>query len=425
MKMTTVENLGERYYSCDLPNGLHIHVVPKPGFSRKYAFYAVDYGAIDTSFSLDGRALRSPDGVAHYLEHKMFDLPSGNADARFAALGSSPNAFTSFDITAYYFSCTEEFEENFRILTEMVSVPYFTAESVEKERGIIAQEIRMYEDNPDTRLYENLFAAMYPDHPIRTPIAGTVESIGEITADTLYDCFRAFYTPANMILCVVGDVDPQRIAQLAEELLPKEKCPVPKRTYSTGASAEELTHEVRLRMEVAMPLFALGFRCEQPPHGNEGIRREIVGDLACEMLIGESAPLYQRLYEENLIDSGFNAGYECGKEAALITFAGDSIAPEQVRDAILEEAARQLREGLDAAAFERLKKSAMGRRLRELDSFEGVCSRVCGNYFDSADYYCFPAMYASVTVEDVRSFIEETVCPERMVLSVIEPKEKV
>ena len=182
MRTIEVPRLGERCLEHRLPNGLTIRVVPKPGFARKYAFFAVNYGSIDTKFTLEGREIRTPDGVAHYLEHKMFDLPDGDAMERFAAAGASPNAFTSYDMTAYYFSCTDRFQENFRTLLDMVAEPYFTEASVNKERGIIGQEIRMYEDSADSRLYENLFSAMFRHHPIRVPIAGTVESIADITA---------------------------------------------------------------------------------------------------------------------------------------------------------------------------------------------------------------------------------------------------
>lgn len=421
MRIVEAPGLGERYYEEVLENGLTIRVIPKHGFAKKYAFFATDYGSIDTKFVLDGKEIRTPDGVAHYLEHKMFDLPDGDAMAMFAAQGGSPNAFTSYDMTAYYFSCTDHFEENFQILLEMISVPCFTEASVEKERGIISQEIRMYEDNADSRLYENLFSAMFCDHPIRVPIAGTVESVAEITAQTLHDCFRTFYAPSNMMLCVVGDVDPAWIVQATEARLPREKATRPIREY--GSAKQGDTHEVRQKMEVSMPMFAVGFRCDLPENGWESLKQEIAGDVACELLTGESSELYQRLYDENVIDADFASGFECVKGAGLITFSGDSAEPERVRDAILEETRRMLREGLVEADFLRLKKSMVGRRIRDLDSFESICYRVCANFFDGVDYYDFQKAYAEVTLEDVRTFMEQTICEERMVLSVIEPKE--
>lgn len=422
--MRTIEalSLGERYYEEVLENGLTIRVIPRTGFAKKYAFFATDYGSIDTKFTLDGKEIRTPDGVAHYLEHKMFDLPDGDAMAMFAAKGGSPNAFTSYDMTAYYFSCTDNFEENFKILLEMIAVPCFTEASVEKERGIISQEIRMYEDSADSRLYENLFSTMFQSHPIRVPIAGTVESVAEITAETLNDCFRTFYAPSNMMLCVVGDVDPEWIVQETEARLPKEKAPRPVRDYGSAEQGEN--HEVRQTMEVSMPMFAVGFRCDLPENGWESLKREIAGDVACELLTGESSALYQRLYDENLIDADFASGFECVKGAGLITFSGDSEEPERVRDAILEETRRMLHDGLVEADFLRLKKSMVGRRIRDLDSFESICYRVCANFFDGVDYYDFQRAYAEVTLEDVRAFMETTIREERMVLSVIEPKER-
>ena len=207
--------LGEQLYRQVLPNGLTVAVVPRPGFSRKIAYFVTDYGSIHTAFALDGKQISAPAGVAHYLEHKLFDMPGRDITAEFAALGANPNAFTSYDMTAYYFSCTENFEQSLRLLLEFVSTPYFTEESVEKEREIIGQEIDMNEDSADTRVFENLMEAMYRKHPIRKPILGTRQSIAQITPQVLYECHKAFYHPGNMLLCVVGDVDPRQVVQIA------------------------------------------------------------------------------------------------------------------------------------------------------------------------------------------------------------------
>ena len=214
--------LGEQYFEQRLPSGMMVRVVEKPGFAKKYAFVAVNFGSIDTKFRLNGVDYATPDGVAHYLEHKMFDLPEGNAMELFAQNAGSNNAFTSYAMTAYYVECTERFEENLSILLRLVTTPYFTEESVEKERGIIAQEIKMYDDSDGNVVQENLFRAMYLHHPARVSVAGTVESIQDITAKTLYDCHRAFYDPSNLILCVVGDVDAAKVLAQAERETPKE-----------------------------------------------------------------------------------------------------------------------------------------------------------------------------------------------------------
>ena len=422
MNYVAFPRIGEGYFEARLPNGMLIRVVPKRGFAQKYAFVGVDFGSIDTAFTLDGRGCRVPDGIAHYLEHKMFDLPDGNAMDGFARTGANCNAFTSYSMTAYYFSCTESFEENLSLLLRMVTTPYFTAESVEKERGIIAQEIRMYEDSPETQVSENLFAALYAEHPVRRPIAGTVESIGAITPELLYDCFRAFYRPANMLLCVVGDVDAEKVAELAAAVTGGEMQTPPRRDYGKKEAMMPAQASVSRTMEVSMPTFAIGFKCEPAASGLEAMRREIIGDLAAEILVGESSALYQRLYEDGLIDAGFSAGYESVKDACQLSANGDSDAPEQVLEAILQEAERIRQEGFEEELFQRLKKSSLGRRTRDLDSFESICYRICAYHFDGADYFRFPEAYASVTPADVRDFLAATVCRERAVLSVVHPK---
>lgn len=422
MNYVAFPRIGEGYFEARLPNGMLIRVVPKRGFAQKYAFVGVDFGSIDTAFTLDGRGCRVPDGIAHYLEHKMFDLPDGNAMDGFARTGANCNAFTSYSMTAYYFSCTESFEENLSLLLRMVTTPCFTAESVEKERGIIAQEIRMYEDSPETQVSENLFAALYAEHPVRKPIAGTVESIGTITPELLYDCFRAFYRPSNMLLCVVGDVDAEKVAELAAAVTGGEMQTPPRRDYGKKEAMMPAQASVSRTMEVSMPTFAIGFKCEPATSGLEAMRREIIGDLAAEILVGESSALYQRLYEDGLIDAGFSAGYESVKDACQLSASGDSDAPEQVLEAILQEAERIRREGFEEELFRRLKKSSLGRRTRDLDSFESICYRICAYHFDGADYFRFPEAYASVTPADVSDFLARTVCRERAVLSVVHPK---
>ena len=422
MKLFEYPKLGERCWQEILPNGLCVRVVPKPGFARRYAFLGVNFGSIDTQFTLGGVRHRVPDGIAHYLEHKMFDLPEDNAMNLFAAHGGSPNAFTGYAMTAYYFDCTEEFEENLKILLRLVTEPYFTPESVEKERGIIAQEIRMYEDSAESRVVEDLFDGMFRSHPVRVPIAGTVESIAEITAQSLYDCHAAFYQPGNMVLCVAGDVDPETVVRIAREGTPAQPGVLPQRDYGAPEALSCPHSRMERTMEVAMPTFAIGFKC--PPPESEPLRREIVGEIAAEILAGESSALYQRLYEQGLIDAGFSVGYESVKDACLLSATGDSRDPEAVLQALLDEAARIVKEGFDRAQFDRLVRSAVGRRTRDLDSFESICYLMGGSYyFDGVDYLRFPEVYASVVPEDVQRFLTETVRPERAALSVVRPKE--
>ena len=424
MEQLTFPQLGETLYREVLPNGLTLCVVPRPGFSRKLAYFVTDFGAIHTEFTCDGEAFRVPDGVAHYLEHKLFDMPDGEVSAKFAALGAGPNAFTGYDMTAYYFTCTDNFEPALRLLLEFVSTPYFTEESVQKEQGIIGQEIGMHEDNPDARSFELLMEAMYDRHPIRVPILGTRETIAQITPQTLYDCHKAFYRPGNMLLCVVGDVDPQAVRQMALEILPETDTTVTTRQACWEESMTPGKPLVTARMEVAMPMFQLGFKCEPPDKGDDAVRAEAIGDLAAEALFGESSPLYLRLYEEGLIDGSFGGGFETVDGMAFLTASGDSDCAEAVRDAILEQAQVLLRDGLDEKDFLRMKRSALGRRIRDLDSFDSTCFRVCAYHFSDFDYFRFPEIYRDVAVSDILAFIKRVVTPDRCSLCVIYPTQE-
>ena len=421
MRKYEYPGLGENVCRCVLPNGLNIMVVPRPGFTKRLAYFVTDFGSIHTEFTLDGVEHRVPAGIAHYLEHKMFDLPHRDVSAEFAALGASVNAFTSYDVTAYYFSCTEHFEENLKLLLEFVSTPYFTEESVEKERGIIDQEIGMNTDNPDSQIFERLMPALFENHPVRVPILGTSQSIREITPEDLYLCHRAFYNPANMTLCVVGDVDAEDVARIAEEMLPKEAAPVGVKKIEWPETMERSYETVEGQMEVAMPMFQLGFRCVSAPNGMESIRQEVVGDLAAEALFGESSRLYLKLYEEGLIDSSFGGGFECLDGCSMLLCGGDSDEPEAVCQLITEEAERIAREGVEEADFLRMKRSALGRRIRELDSFDSTGFRLCAYHMSGVDYFCFPEVYRQVEADEIRQYLAEVVKPARGAVTILYP----
>ena len=422
--MTRIEypELDETLYQQTLANGLTVCVVPRKGFTKRLAYFVTDYGSVHTQYSLDGKDYQSPAGVAHYLEHKMFDLP-GNRDvsAEFAALGASTNAFTSYDMTAYYFSCTENFDECLRLLLEFVSTPYFTEESVEKERGIIDQEIGMNEDAPDSVVFENLVQAMYARHPIRVPILGTGETIRQITPEVLYSCHRAFYAPGNMLLCVVGDVDPEAVARIAEQQLGREALPVGKKQKDWAEPMTCPRPEITAKMEVAMPMFNLAFKCEPLGTGDGAIREEMVADLAAEALFGESSELYLKLYEEGLIDSSFGGGFETIDGCAMLLCSGDSDDARAVREAILSQAEKLTREGLPEGDYLRMKRSALGRRIRGLDSFDATCFRICAYHFSDFDYFRFPEIYRQITAEEIIAFLARVVKRERCCLSIIEP----
>ena len=341
--------IGETVVEATLPNGLKLFIVPKPKHRKKYAFFATRYGGMDMQFIQNGEKRTTPAGIAHYLEHKMFDTEDGNALQQLSQNGAEPNAFTSNAMTGYYFDCTAHFEENLRILLSFVSVPYFTEESVEKERGIIGQEIRMVEDSPDWQVYERLLACLYRTSSARVPIAGTVESIAEITAQTLYDCHRAFYCPSNMALCVVGNVDADKVIALAEAVLPRERGEEIARCYGEEEDDAAAQHETISQMEVALPQFLVGFKCAVDE--KDLMRQSLIGEMACDILLGDSSPLYERLYDEGLINSSFGGGFDQLPGVAVLCAGGESEQPQKVSDAILEEAQRLAREGVDAQFF--------------------------------------------------------------------------
>ena len=421
MIRTDYPELGEKVWRETLPCGLKVAVAARPGFTRKIAYFVTDYGSVHTDFTLEGQTFRAPEGVAHFLEHKMFDLPGRDVSAEFAAMGASVNAFTSYDVTAYYFTCTERFADCLRLLLEFVSTPYFTAESVEKEQGIIGQEIGMNDDSPDTRVFENLMTAMYRSHPVKVPILGTGETIRKITPEVLYRCHKAFYTPGNMILCVVGDVDPEEVAGIANSVLGTEKKPLGGKLRNWPEEMTCPTDLIRARMEVAMPTFQMGFMCEPTGTGEAAIRQEVIGDLAAEALFGESSPLYLRLYEQGLIDGSFGGGFETLDGCALLTCGGDSEDPEAVREAVLAEARRLAEAGVAEADFQRMKRSALGRRIRDLDSFDSTCYRICAYHLSDFDYYRFPQVYRDVKSREIQEFLGRVVTRPRCALSVVEP----
>ena len=416
--------IGEEVIWVTLDNGLPVCIVPKKGFSRKYALFATRYGGMDMRFRLNGQWLDTPAGIAHYLEHKMFDTEDGNALQELAMNGAEPNAFTSNAITCYYFDSTEKFYENLEILLSFVSVPYFTDESVEKEQGIIGQEIGMIEDNPEWQVYKQLMQSLYHTSPARTPVAGSVESIRKITAQTLYDCHRAFYTPANMCLVVVGDVEPQQVLDIARRVLPKDSGELIERYYGAEEPTEAAQAYAEERMEVSMPSFLVGFKCPPQHGGEEQHRFAAIGELACDVLMGESSPLYARLYSQGLINGSFGAAFDILPGAAYAYAGGDSKDPKAVAEAILAEARRLAREGVDEDYYKRIVNANFGAALRELNSFESIAVSMAEGRFQGYDPYRFPEIYDSITAADVLAFLRENVTRSHMALSVIAPKEE-
>ena len=421
MNQSFYERIGESVYRETLPNGLQVCVVPKPGYAKKYAFFATRYGGMDTRFRLDGKWLDTPAGLAHYLEHKMFDTKEGNALQELAKNGAEPNAFTSNAMTGYYFDSTEHFEENLKILLSFVSVPYFTDESVAKEQGIIGQEIRMIEDNPDWQIYTRMMQALYQNSTARTSIAGTVESISHITAETLYQCHKAFYTPSNMILTAVGDVDPVHVVDLARSILPRERGEKIPRDYGTEP-ADIAQKETSVAMEVSTPQFLTGFKCTPAPEGEDYLRMSAIGDMACDILLGDSSPLYLRLYDQGLINTSFGGAFEMMPGIAYLYAGGDSRDARAVTGEIYREAERLAAEGIDEDFYQQVRRATFGEQLRGLNSFENIAVSLTEGYFRGYDPFRFPQVFDSITKDDILAFLRENLREERAVLSEIVPK---
>jgi len=421
MEQRQYTKLGETLYTETLENGLTIYVIPKPEYAKKYAFFATSYGGADRRFQLDGKWQDTPAGIAHFLEHKLFDTETGNALSDLAANGAQPNAFTSSELTAYHFECTEGFAENLKTLIEFVSIPYFTKESVAKEQGIIGQEIDMVEDMPEYVLYFDFLKSIYAHHPVRDSVAGTVESIAQITDQTLYDLHRAFYRPSNMVLCVVGDVDPEFVVNLARELLPREYHAPPVKDYGEKDTEPVVRAKVEKQMAVAKPLFMAGARVEPGLRGKAYQKQSLTGHLASAYLAGKSAPLYVRLYGDGLISSDFSSGFMSGHSYAFFLISGESADPDRVLEELKAEIAKTLEQGIEETRFERLKRATSGTLIRGFDNVENLCHAQTESHFHGAMALDQLDVLQEVTSADVLAFIKENLTPERFAISVINP----
>ena len=415
--------LREAVHRCILSNGLNIYMDVKPGYARQFAFFAVRCGGMDMRFrGTDGSWVDVPAGTAHFLEHKAFDTRDGSAIRRMAASGVDPNAYTTPSMTGYYFESVQNFEENLRCLLSFVSEPWFNPGNVEKERGIIVQEIRMGEDDPDSEVYERLMEAMYVRHPIRVRIAGSEASISEITPELLEQCHRAFYRPGNMVLCAAGNIDPERVVAVAREVLPGEPSSLVQTDWGLPEPDRVEQPYVECTMPVSVPLFELGFKGVPAPKGSR-LRQRLLAGLVCDALFSASAPLYSRLYEQGLINGTFDSGYDGAPGCACLIAGGESREPKQVLDEVLKEAARLGREGIDRSLWERLKKAAYGSMVRQLNSLESICAELAESHFDGEEFLRFPEQFQSIERADGEALLRQWCTRERAVLSVIWPGE--
>ncbi len=426
-KMREFVELQETLFCYRIDPGLQLYILPKAGYENKYAAFSTNFGSIDNHFRIDGdgETVKLPEGVAHFLEHKLFEDERGNVFDRFAAYGASSNAFTTFTHTTYLFSTTDHFSECLELLLDFVQEPYFTEESVSKEQGIIAQEIRMYEDNPGWRVFFDLLQSLYRQHPVREDIAGTVESISRITPELLYQCYRRFYHPSNMALFVVGDLDPDQIWRQVEENIARRGYRELGEIIRLYPEEPETVARPRITREmiVSEPLFNLGFKDAAAAQfkGKALLRRESAAELLLDIIFGPSEPLFNELYEEALIDDRFDAGYTAESSYGYTLIGGATREPEQLYDRIMDAIAEAKRNGLSGEAFERHRRDRLGRFMRRFNSLEYIAHNYLAYRFRGSDLFDYPAVLQQIELEEIQALLEEILVPERHAVSIILP----
>ncbi|MCI8404149.1 MAG: insulinase family protein [Clostridia bacterium] len=426
LKFVKSDITGEELYYGKHSSGLGVYIIPKKDYSKAYAIFGTRYGSVDSKFVVPGESglTEVPDGIAHYLEHKMFDQPDGsNVFDKFAKYGGNANAFTSFNMTAYLFSATQDIEKNIETLMDYVQSPYFTEESVRKEQGIIGQEIRMYDDNGGWRVFFNFLECLYQEHPVKKDIAGTVESISRITPEYLYKCYNTFYNLSNMSIVVAGNVDPVKIAKVIESGVKKNE-PFDeeiKKVYPNEPDeiAKAYTEQ---KLSVAMPMFMLGFKDTDTGYsGKRLLKKSIEMNIILKMLFGKSSRLYKDLYEKGLINNSFSFEYTMQPDYAFTAIDGESSDPKAVYDAVINEVDRIRNEGLSKDDFERIKKVIWGDYIRSHNNIEDYAGTFMRMLFMDIDYFNFIDAYKSVTFEDVQARFDNHFVKERGALSVVNP----
>ena len=408
---------GDSYYQIKHSSGLQIYVYPKEGYRSAYAIIGARYGRIHTCFSRDGgEKITVPDGIAHYLEHKLFESAEGDAFTRYAETGASANAYTSFEKTCYLFSCTDHFDESFEILLDFVQDPYFTAQTVQKEQGIIGQEIKMYDDSPDWRVMFNMLEGMYHNHPVKIDIAGTVETIAEITAEKLYDCYNTFYNLNNMVLCVSGNVTGEQVLKTCDRML-KPSEPHTIENYFEDEPYEIVKPFVEQSFPVSMPLFNLGFKERADALMDE--RRLAETEILLSALASPTSALYRELMDSNLINNTFSYELFEGPGYCAVIFGGESRAPEQAAAKIRETIDRVKREGLSREEFEIAKRAVYGDGISSLNSVSNIANMIADYHFNGNELFAAIDAVAEARKADVDRRLTEMLDTDNCTLSVI------
>ncbi len=423
--MQIIENLQvkEKLYIEKLENGLTVMIIPKTGIRKKYVMWATHYGSIDNKFVIPGeeKATEVPDGIAHFLEHKMFEQENGtNSLDVLTALGVNANAYTTTNYTTYLFEATDNFYKALDELMDYVQHPYFTDENVEKEKGIIAQEINMYNDYPDWEVYMNALKCMYKNNPIIIDIAGTVESIQKIDKDILYKCYNTFYNPSNMLMCFCGDFNPEDlIKEVKNRLVEKKPQGEIKRIYQ-----EEPANIVEKRkeqtMEVSMPLFVIGIKDKLEKENI--VKKHIAIEILLNMLIGKSSDLYKDLYQEELLISEPFLEYEFGEDYAHVAISGASKNPDKILEKLLEQINKMKKEGIKEEDFNRIRNMLYGNAVKEFNSVSDIARMFVTDYFKGINSFDYLETYKQITMEYAKQVLEDTFKDENTVISIIKGK---
>ncbi len=421
MKKIRNELLNEEYYEIKHPSGLKIYVMPKKNYSTCYAAFAAKYGSVNASFRIGGKAVSVPDGTAHFLEHKLFESDEVNAFEKFSQTGADANAFTSFDRTCYLFSCSENVYENLGILLDFVQNPFFTEQTVRKEQGIIGQEIKMYDDNPGWVVTFNLLRALYHNHPINKDIAGSVQSIAEITADKLYEVYGAYYNLNNMVLSIVGNVYPDKVAEVCNRVL-KPSAPFETENIYPVEPDDVVRSEISEEMAVSIPSFAIGYK--EKISGTRTLEEKMRAVIITEAVAGGMSPLYQRLLKEGLVNSSFGCEYFNGYGYASVIFQGESKNPTAVKNALDDEIARVKKEGIDNELFNCIVKELYGDAVMAYNNIENIAQGIIESHFNNNGLFDEMDFYKNIKLGDVNAQLQNMMIKERSALSVIKPSEE-
>ena len=421
MEIIESSKIKEKAYIETLENGLKIIVIPKKNANKKYIIWGTHFGSIDNRFIMPKteEEVYIPDGVAHFLEHKMFEQKDGtNSLDTLMAMGIDANAYTTNDHTAYLFECTDNFYEGLDELMDYLQNPYFTDENVEKEKGIIGQEIKMYEDDPGWRLYLNSLDCMYKDNPIKLDIAGTVESISEITPDVLYKCYNTFYNPANMTMVICGDFEPEKIIEeVKKRLVKKENQGEIKRIYPPKEDKINKPYKEE-KMEVSTPAFIVGYK-DTEVSVKDVVKKHTAIEILLNMLIGKSSKLYKKLYENGSLMAQPTLDYEFSSEYAHVIISGQSKNPEEIKKEIKNVVKEFKNNGLDEEHFNRIKKKIYGDYVTEYNSVSDIARMFLADSMKNINAFDYIEKYETVTKEYAEQILRNVFKEENMVLSVI------